>query len=304
MPSYVACVGPVLHYWGMATTDPFAGIADDLPHTTATLRDFYLKKARRGTAPVRQVFVQKHQDEADRSSTLAVFVNGRHKTALDLYLLLLALEPVVVESPLSLQTWAMLLGPNITTATTANAFNILQEWDLVHRDPGKAVYKVRPLLEDGSNDPYIRPDGSADFKQWYFSIPHEYWTDGYADRLGLPGKAMMLVLLAGTSKKTSQNVAAQQVQGWYGFSERTAERGYRALRLANLTQERETYERHPNTPIKLRKVYHRAFYEPFDTGTRLDRQASAAKAMRKKNGSAGDEKSSKSAPALGSKGVA
>jgi hypothetical protein len=289
---------------GMATTDPFADITDDVPHTPATLRDFYLKKARRTTAPVRQVFVQRRQNEADRSSTLAAFVNGRHKTALDLYLLLLALEPVVVDSPLSLQTWAMLLGPKVTTATTANAFKVLKDWGLVHREPGKAVYKVRPLPEDRSTDPYIRPDGTADFKQWYFSIPHEYWTKGHADELSLPGKAMMLVLLAGTSKKTSQNVAAQQVPRWYGFSERTAERGYRELRLAKLTQERETYERDPNSPIKLRKVYYRAFYEPFDTGTRLDRQATAAKAMKNKNGSAEDETGSKSAPTLGSKGVA
>lgn len=283
--------------------DPFADIVDEDPHTTATLREFYLKKAKRGFGSVRHVFVQKQQGEGNRASTLAQFVNNRQHTALDLYLLLLALEPVVVESPISLQTWAMLLGPKTSTATTANAFKVLQEWGLVHREKGKSLYRVRPLLEDLSGDPYTRPDGSNDFKQWYFSIPEEYWTIGHSETLSLPGKAMMLVLLAGTSKETSQNVAAQRVPDWYGFSERTAERGYRELRSAKLIQERETYERDPNTPIKTRRVYYRAFYEPFDTGSRHTRQGQAAKAMKKNSGFGGPVEASKPAPALGSTGV-
>jgi hypothetical protein len=267
----------------MATENPFAGIVNDEPHSSQSLREFYLSRAKRGFGSVRHVFVQKQQGDHARTSTLARFVNQRQHAALDLYLLLLALEPVVVESPISLQAWTLLLGPQASAATTAKAFKTLQEWKLVHREPGKALYRVRPLREDAEDEPYTRPDGSKDFIQWYFSIPSEYWTDGHCDRLTLPGKAMMLVLLAGTSQKPSQNVPAQQVKDWYGFSERTAERGYRELNLAKLIREHEAYERDPRSPINLRRVYHRAFNEPFDTATRHKRQDKAAKAMRKKN---------------------
>ena len=115
----------------------------------------------------------------------------------------------------------------------------------------------------------------------------------------------MLILLAETSStgKPAANVPATQVREWYGFSERTAERGYEELVEQGLTRQHPTYERDPNSPIKVRRAVYRAFNEPFDTHTRLKRQANAAKATKKKSTSAGSPEGSNSAPVLGSKGV-
>lgn len=266
----------------MTTYDPFAGIEDEEPLSADALKRRYFEKVKRKVTPVRQVFVQKQKAEAVRPSTLALFISAKQHAALDLYLLLLALEPVVVESPISLQLWATLLGKN--KATTASAFKTLQDMNLVHRDKGATPYRVRPLLEDASEDDYQRPSGGAEFKQWYFSIPIEYWTDGWDSKLPLAGKAMMLVLLAGTSKKPSQQVAATQVKEWYGFSERTAERGYRELREAHLTREHPQWVVDTKSPINARLVHHRAFNEPWDTATRLARQTESQAAVKRIQG--------------------
>lgn len=296
----------------MTTTDPFAGLVAETPHTSATLRAEYFRKAKRGYGVVRHGFVQKQQGTVGpRASTLAQFVNGKQLAALDVYLLLLALEPVVVESPESLQVWTKLLGDTANAATTANAFKVLQRWGLVHRESGRTQYLVTPFdetgakNEEGSPKEYQRPTGTSDFGERYFSIPEEFWTEGFVDRLKLPGKAMMLVLLAETSRagKPAANVPSTQVRQWYGFSERTAERGYEELVNQRLIRQHVTYERDPNSPIKVRPAVYRAFNEPFDTDTRLKRQAKAARATKKKSSSVGSTEGSKSAPALGSKEV-
>jgi hypothetical protein len=91
---------------------------------------------------------------------------------------------------------------------------------------------------------------------------------------------------------------------WYGFSERSAERGYEQLDEQKLIRQHPTFERDRISPINVRPVVYRAVNEPFDTHTKLKRQGKASRAIRKKNGSAGTQVAPESAPALGSKGAA
>lgn len=260
-------------------SNPFAGLEDQVslgPHQALTE---LLGSAKRGYAPLRNIFVQRPNDEEVRASFLAHLVTNRQERALDTFLMLHALQPILTDSPLPLGTWAHILSTAKPCAVTtvSKTFRTLDQLKLVTRTRERHSSVVTPLLEDGSGQPWFRPGSLAPkVVDNYFTIPHEYWTSGYVDRLHLPGKAMLLIMLKETQGKPAFDMAVERAHRYYGISERTAERGYGELSRENLLQihvQRLTSPRLP--PNVFRDKYWRALRSPFSTDARAALQVAA-----------------------------
>lgn len=267
--------------------DPFAGLVDDVALEPREALTLLLSSAKRDYVPVRNVFVQKPPGGKQRSSMLALFVSQRQERALDAILTLYALQPVLSEDdPLPLGAWANILSTRkpcgLTTAS--KTFRALEDMGLVTRARLGHRTVITPLLEDGSRQEWSRPGaqgGDLVSLGGYFTIPHEYWTDGYIDRLRLPGKAMLLIMLKETQGNPPFEMAVERAQTWYGISERTAERGYAELSGEKLLDIRIQRSASPRLPKGvLRERYHRALRDPFSTHRRRELQAEARKHSR------------------------
>jgi hypothetical protein len=267
--------------------DPFSHLVDEAPADGASLRAGLLADAKRGFAKLRKVFVQKPNTETHRPSVLAEIVRGRMERPLDAFLLLHALEPILPDSPLPLSTWAKMLSRGkvpCTSATASRAFDALVDLKLIERENSGRYAILTPLLEDGSGAPWTRPGQDAsNVGPGYFTIPYAYWISGLVDQLGLPGKAMLLIMLAETSKNPTFAMAVERAPQWYGFSERTAERGYQQLRDADILLQHRQVVVEPRSPTGLRAVWHRALTDPYSTEARAQLQKVAQRATRQRS---------------------
>lgn len=204
--------------------------------------------ARRRVIPVRRAFVQTPPGPrgVPRAGVLAKLVTDRQQVALDLLLLRLALEPIIgPDDPIQGQVWARLLDK--TPATISRTWQVLDQLGLVRRIPHRPVELLR---EDGSGKPYSHP-GAAGDRQPYFGLPRRYWTDGWHTELGMPGKAILLILLAETNQSSSQTLhaATEKIGDYYGISTTTARRGIDELKEHSLLGERWTQVPAPRSPL-------------------------------------------------------
>lgn len=258
------------------TDDPFAGIADEIEPTGLDLRRELLDATRRAFAKVRKTAIQRPRAAGERAAMLPLLV--RLRVALDLWLLVLALEPVLSEDdPLPIKTWAALLGgaTPVSEATVTRAISTLRRLNLIeHRLVGGRAL-IRPKMEDGSGETYFRPGTAPEDGPGYFTIPHEYWLEGLCDTLDTPGKMALLIGLAETTQAPTWDVPTTRAQEWYGISERTLERGYRELSAAGLVLVREQRVRAPRAQGFMATVYHRALVKPYSMSARHAVQAKA-----------------------------
>jgi len=269
--------------------DPFEGI-EDLPEPSpADTRTSLLKRAKRGYVPLRKEFVQKRRGERGeaRRSVLADFVTNRQHRALDALLLLHALCPITRDDPLDIRTWARLLSVanRCTPNAASKAFLVLDEMGLVTREQEGRHTIVSPLMETGSGLPWVRAGGDPDEGgPGFFVLPHDYWTSGLSERLAMPGKAMLLVLLHDTQNPDTLTftVPLDRMASYYGISERTAERGYRELEKEKLLRQRVQKVVDHRHPVGRRPVCHRALESPFSTRDRMVLQGKTRSAVRKK----------------------
>jgi hypothetical protein len=105
---------------GEEVIDPFVGIVDDPDPGPAGTRSALLASALRGYVPLRKVFVQRPNTEVGaRASLLSALVSGRQHRALDAFLLIHALQPVLPDTPLALRTWACLLSTRTHCSSNA-----------------------------------------------------------------------------------------------------------------------------------------------------------------------------------------
>lgn len=272
--------------------DPFVGLVDAPALGPADARDDLLGRALRGYVPIRKEFVQKFVRPAasvNRGSTLATLVTSRGQRALDALLLLYALQPVLPGSPLPMATWARILSTRTrcTPNGASKTFSLLEQLHLVAKTGDGRTPIIDPLREDGSDRPWTRPGLEEEEGPGYFTLPHDYWTDGYCDKLALPGKAMLLIMLAETQDPTGKltfKMAAERAPDWYGISERTAERGYTQLSGVGLLQVRRVKVPDARHPAGRREEYHRALASPFSTSDRARLQRKAKKAVARRSG--------------------
>ena len=281
--------------------DPFAGLSDEPDPGPAGALGALLDSARRGYLPMRKIAVQRPNTEAVRASTISVLLGGRHHRPLDAWLLLHALQPVLTGSPLPLRTWAHLLSTRTpcTPSVASKAFAVLEDLNLVVRTKAGSTPQFDLLHEDGSGRPWTRPGVVEETGPGYFTLPHAYWTGGHADRLSLPGKTMLLIILAETQnpKTPAFSMPVERAQQWYGISERSAERGYTDLHKAGLLLVRKTKVIDARHPAGRRDVYWRALAHPFGTDDRARLQDAARTAARENLNEPGADPATATEPA-------
>jgi len=239
-----------------------------------------LLAARRRLVPIRRSFVQALRGSEDRAGPLARLVADRQHIALDLLLLLIALQPVIGPSdPISGKTWARLLSGTTerSAATISRTWKVLDELGLVQWTPGRPIILLR---EDGSGVEYTHP-GAARETAGYFGLPRRYWLDGWHQRLRLPGKAMLLVLLAETNNPASPafSLPAERIAEYYGFSLATVKRGLDELRDLGLLGETWRRVAAPRSPVGWTYQVHYWLKNPFSAAYREKaREVDAAEA--------------------------
>ncbi|MCP2283703.1 hypothetical protein APR04_002611 [Promicromonospora umidemergens] len=268
-----------------AELDPFAGL-EDLPTSDTThTRDDLFRSAKRGFVRIRKDFVQR--EAKPRPSVLAELVTGRKELALDLLLTVHALQPVLPGSPLPIRTWARLLGQDVSERSVRSAMAALEQMGLLKVGGRRGTPEFVLKRENGDGEAWNPEpvDDPAARGKGFFTIPFAYWTAGTIDELSLPGKAMLLVILRDTQDpkgKLTFVMANERAQEFYGFSERTAERGYLELRKAGLLKERTVLVPSARHPLGRREEYHRALASPYSTAHR-EALRKAAKAARDAN---------------------
>lgn len=213
---------------------------------------------------------------ATRPSVLGALVHARQGVALQLLLLGLALEPIRGLN-LAPARWAQMLrfrSRPVSTTQVLRAVGQLQERGLVDQGASRRGLELNLLREDASRQPYTRPAGGEGGKG-YFLLPHVAWDSGLLDSLSLPGLAAFLITLHDTHQKPSFRASYEQFAGWYGISERSAERGFRELASRGLLLSHPQKIQDLRSPSGLRTVWWRALQDPYSTSARQRLQALA-----------------------------
>lgn len=249
--------------------DPFDGIEDLPTITSEATRIELLNAARRGFVRIRKDFVQ--QESVPRGDTvLAKLVSGHKERALDALLTIHALQPILGDSPLPLAVWARLL--NCTPRSAGAALRVLESLDVLELSGTRVVPKIILKRENGDGRPWSDVAESERHGRGFFTIPFDFWTAGTIDSLGMPGKAMFLILLKETqdpnAKRRSFIMANERAQDWYGISERTAERGYKQLREAGILLEKRQLVPSARHPLGRSEEWHRALSYPYSSDHR------------------------------------
>jgi hypothetical protein len=271
--------------------DPFEGLVDLPESDTAQSRAELFDLPRRGFVRIRKDFVQR--EHKPRASVLADLVSGHKGLALDLLLTVHALEPILRDSPLHVRVWARLLGKDVTERSARSAMTTLERMGLLEIGGRKGVPEFTLKRENGDGEPWSAEpqEDPAVRGRGFFTLPFDYWTAGTIDTLSLPGKAMLLVILRETQNpkgKFTFVMANDRARDFYGFSERTAERGYLELRRAGLLKERRILVPDSRHPLGKREEYHRALAYPYSTDHRETLRKAAAAARKAITTTAGD----------------
>jgi hypothetical protein len=188
----------------------------------------------RAFVPIREGFLQV-RGRPPLPGPLGDLVRGRHHHALDFYLLLHA----ATASPphrvyINPDFWAVLVrtpSQSLRNARLAlyRSLEILEHVGLIRRDNKLGVPLIQLLDERGQGDLYFHP---AREEERYFTLPYSYWRWDYDRKLGLPGKAVLLI--ARSLKPEGFTLPLAHAQAWYGISADTFRRGAKELVKAGL----------------------------------------------------------------------
>lgn len=232
--------------------------------TGADARTELLRRARgRTPVPLRKAFVQKPPGADCRHGPLKDFVANGDLRGLRAYLVTVAATSHPNQdgwtTTFDSRVWARLLDVD-KTATDAAArtgaartLQRLEDRKLVRcfRARGSSVIAVTLLREDGSGDPYTRPDGSTD-QDRFIRLPPAFWIGGYDAKVDIPALAMFLAV---AHAKPWSAFPATRMEQWYGWSEDTTLRGIKKLLELGLIERRETYQKAPLSPTGLTMTY-------------------------------------------------
>jgi hypothetical protein len=223
---------------------------------------------------------------------LADLVSAHQGRALDAYLLLLALEPILdADEPIEAAMWARLLDdePRVA-ASVSRTWLQLERRGLITRERRKGHVHVLPRREDGKAS-YTRPGvrksgargadttGGWPAKDWYFVLPHTYWERGLDQRLGLAAKAMLLVSLQATSTNATYWMRYEDAPKWYGLSEESVQRGLKQLRDEQLLVEHFQKIKSTRSATGLMTRTHYALAGEFSTAERHRLQTRTKRAV-------------------------
>lgn len=204
-----------------------------------------LDRCKRDHVPIRRSFVQSITSGGG-AGPLAVFVTSRRETALDLYLLFHASAcGGGFDTRLHSAVWARAIGlprSRHSASLISRSWTWLEEMNLITKKRDRRLLNVTLLKEDASGDDYAHPGKAGN----YFKLSHEYWLEGWCDRLDLASKAALLILL---SRVPGSDLPQERAPQWYGISADTLGRGLRRLQTENLVRIKVVTKQAPLSPI-------------------------------------------------------
>jgi len=156
--------------------------------------------------------------------------------------------------------WARALGMAETAsseATISKNWTWLEEKGLVKTERYKRLRQVFLLTEDGSGNPYVRPDGRH---RGFFHLPFDYFSDRWHKKLKTPGKAVLLIAL---SRDVEFILPAEHASEWYQLSPDTIQRGLDELRKKELLTVRTSIRKAPAARFGITQDYHYRLQGPF-----------------------------------------
>ena len=262
--------------------DPDVGDIDDTPPdlpddqealSPREARTNLINRTRRRNTHLRRTGVQLARGAEDsRLGPLVRMVKDRRGLALHLYLLLIALEPI--DGPadtISGKTWARLLSTDEqerSPTSISRTWAYLEDLQLIRREGGRVIR----LREDGSGEDYTRPGTGRD-PIGYFSLPRQFWTEGWDQTLSLPGVAMLLILLAETNQKHHLTLTIDQFASYYGLSTSTVDRGLADLARNKLLGQKDTWVAADRSRIGRTRITSWWLKNPFSTAYRTTARA-------------------------------
>lgn len=174
--------------------------------------------------PIRNAFVQAGDRQNPTPGLLGKLINTSNGRALDLYLLhRLAATADPWDTKRAAAVWARALGLGDQAYgkdAVSRGWTKLESLNLVLRERESKQAKITSLHEDGSSKPYASPKGR------YFTLPLEYWTEGWYRKLSYPGKAALLIA---SSLSPGFYLPGRLAKKWYGISSDTLYVGFEDL---------------------------------------------------------------------------
>lgn len=238
-----------------------------VPATPAETRIDFLKRATRTSVPIRNVFVQQPRNAPSRPGMLHHLVRSSDRRALRAYTIILAYTSKENDdgwtTTLDSGLWARSFGATETldlpAARTAAERTLarLAKLKLIsyRRQRGSPNISVTLLREDGSGDPYDRPNGRS-VADRFFSLPHLFWERQLDEQLSVPEFAMLLTIL---KERAHAEFPAERMREWYGWSADTTLRGLKGLTERKLVERRKSWRKDPRSPVGFTEAFQ---YQP------------------------------------------
>lgn len=264
--------------------------------TTATPADARKELTRlsaRGYTQLRHILVQLPDTEPTRASVLGSMLHDRKHRALLLYILLLTAWPWLKDrrEPLEASVWIRALdgkdvsfaekGNTWSTSTLSRAWSDLRKMNLVTTQREGRLLRVSPRREDGGDD-YGSPGGRKDRWNAYFTLPDDFWNEGWFARLSLPALVMLLVVAKETNQKNEVWFAYANCKDWYGISSKSAQKGIEELIEHGLLHVRKELKKAPLSPTGRSTRSHYSLTGNFGHTARAAKQALATTETQKR----------------------
>lgn len=203
------------------------------PAREALLQDMLSQTARHGV-PIRRRLLQTDVPDSSggRAGPLAAMLSARDSSTLDAYLLIQAMASS--SSPYRASyfsnSWVRLMRfdrgaePAAASSRWSKAVSRLEKLQLIKRQRTGNIMNYLLLDEAGNGQPYERPTKLVHGR--WFSIPHQYWLDGWDAKLSTAEKVVLLIAL---DQPDGFQIAYERFSDWYGISKSTAKRGLNGL---------------------------------------------------------------------------
>lgn len=200
-----------------------------------TIKALIDRSKRKKNISIRNDFVQTGNGKTARPGVLGELISSKNGRSLDLYLLhrlVAAAEPW--DTTLGAAVWARALGlpdDDYGKSAVSRCWATLEKHGLITKTRAGRKAKITTLregskLHEGEEpEPYTRPTAR------FFTLPLEYWTEGWHRTLKDAGKA---VLLISSSLSPGFYLPGPQASSWYGISADTLHKGFADLKTHGL----------------------------------------------------------------------
>lgn len=184
---------------------------------------------RKKNVPIRTDFVQLQVGKEKAPGALGALINSSNGRSLDLYLLhRMAASASPWDTKRDAAVWARAMGLGDEAYgkdAVSRCWAKLASRKLILRERESKQAKITTLHENGTGSAYTPPSGN------YFTLPLEYWSEGWHRELTMQGKA---VLLVARSLSPGFYLPGRFVKKWYGFSADVLTEGLNDLREHDL----------------------------------------------------------------------